>query len=30
VDVSEGTHQLRVEYYQNIGTAIARLTWAQQ
>jgi len=30
VDVSEGTHQLRVEYYQDIGTAVARLTWAQQ
>jgi LysM repeat protein len=30
VDVGEGTHKVRVEYYQNIGGAIARVTWAQR
>jgi LysM repeat protein len=30
VDVGEGTHNLRVEYYQDIGGAIARVTWAQR
>jgi LysM repeat protein len=30
VDVSEGNHQIRVEYYQNIGSAVARVTWAQR
>jgi LysM repeat protein len=29
-DVSEGTHKLRVEYFQDVGTAIARVTWTQQ
>jgi LysM repeat protein len=30
VDVSEGTHSLRVEYYEKTGTAVAKVTWVQQ
>ncbi len=30
VDVGEGTHTLRVEYYENRGTAVAKVTWAQE
>lgn len=30
VDVSGGTHQIRVEYYENRGDAVAKLSWVQK
>jgi hypothetical protein len=29
-DISEGTHTIRVEYYENQGTAVAKVTWVQE
>jgi LysM repeat protein len=28
--VSQGTHKIRVEYYENQGTAVAKVTWVQE
>ncbi len=30
VDVSGGTHQVRVEYYENRGDAVAKVSWVQR
>jgi LysM repeat protein len=30
VDVSAGTHQVRVEYYENRGDAVAKVSWVQK
>ena len=30
VDVSEGNHQVKVEYFENNGTAVCKLSWAKK